>query len=243
MIAAYLFWQLADAWSLPVWVAAPIVLFVFAPAFGVLLERVVFRPLQRRFASPAEALVATIGILVLLLGIAYAVWGQQSRHPSSLFPTRVIHPGSLTLHLDAFADLAAVVLGTGVLGLVLRGTPLGTQIRAVVDRRDLAELAGIDADRVAAIGWAIGCVFAALTGVLLTATLPLDPFGLTLVVLETFAMPVIAGLTSIPIAIGAGIALGVGSSEMNLLAPSHAATASIWNALHANLFVVLLLVA
>ena len=243
MLSAYLFWQLTDQWSLPVWLSAPIVLFVFAPAFGVLLERVVFRPLQRRFASPAEALVATIGILVLVLGVAYAVWGQQSRHPTSLFPAKVIHPGSLTLHLDAFADLAAVLLGTGVLGLVLRATPLGTQIRAVVDRRDLAELAGIDADRVAAIGWAIGSVFASLTGILLASQLYLDPFNLTLVVLETFAVPVIAGLTNIPVAIGAGLALGVGMSEMTLFTPTDPHIVDIWNALHANAPVVLLLLA
>jgi branched-chain amino acid transport system permease protein len=243
MVAAYLFWQLTDVWSLPVWVAAPLVLFVFAPAFGMLLERVVFRPLQRRFASPAEALVATIGILVLLLGIAYAVWGQQTRHPTSLFPTRVLHPGSLTLHLDAFLDLAVVLLGTGALGLALRLTPLGTQIRAVVDRRDLAELSGIDADRVAAIGWALGTVFAALTGILLASQLFLDPFNLTLVVLETFAVPVIAGLTNIPVAIAAGIALGVGMSEMTLFTPSNPQVVDIWNALHANAPIVLLLLA
>jgi branched-chain amino acid transport system permease protein len=243
MVSAYLFWQLADEWSLPVWLAAPLVLFVFAPGFGVLLERIVFRPLQRRFASPAEALVATIGILVLLLGVAYAVWGQQTRHPTSLFPTRVLHPGSLTLHVDAFADLAVVLVGTGVLGLALRLTPLGTQIRAVVDRRDLAELSGIDADRVAAIGWAIGSVFASLTGILLASQLFLDPFNLTLVVLETFAVPVIAGLTNIPVAIAAGIALGVGMSEMTLFTPSNPQIIDIWNALHANAPVVLLLLA
>jgi branched-chain amino acid transport system permease protein len=243
MVSAYLFWQLADEWSLPVWLAAPLVLFVFAPGFGVLLERIVFRPLQRRFASPAEALVATIGILVLLLGVAYAVWGQQTRHPTSLFPTRVLHPGSLTLHVDAFADLAVVLVGTGVLGLALRLTPLGTQIRAVVDRRDLAELSGIDADRVAAIGWAIGSVFASLTGILLASQLFLDPFNLTLVVLETFAVPVIAGLTNIPVAIAAGIALGVGMSEMTLFTPSNPQIIDSWNALHANAPVVLLLLA
>jgi len=243
MIAAYLFWQLADVWSAPGWLAAVLVMAVFAPAFGVLLERVVFRPLQRRFASRAEALVATIGILVCLLGVAYAVWGHQVRHPSSLFPSDVLHPGSLTLHVDAFSDLAAVIVGTGALGLALRLTPLGTQIRAVVDRRDLAELAGVDADRVAAVGWSIGSVFAALTGILLASQLSLDPFNLTLVVLETFAIPVIAGLTNIPIAIAAGIALGIGMSEMTLFTPSNEQISNIWNALHANAPVVLLLLA
>jgi branched-chain amino acid transport system permease protein len=243
MIAAYLYWQLSDQWGLPGWLSAVIVLVVFAPGFGTVLERIVFRPLQRRYASPAESLVATIGILVLLLGIAYAVWGQQPRHPTSLFPAKVLHPGSLTLHVDAFADLGVVILGTLGLGLALRLTPLGTQIRAVVDRRDLAELAGVNADRVAAVGWSIGSVFAALTGVLLASQLFLDPFNLTLVVLETFAMPVIAGLTNIPIAIAAGIALGIGSSEMNLYTPGNLQLGNIWNALHANLPVVLLLLA
>src|SRR4051794_21662811 len=56
-------------------------------------------------------------------------------------------------------------------------------------------------------------------------------------------MPVIAGLTSIPIAIFSGIALGIGQSEMNLWAPSNSQLLSIWDALHANLPVVLLLVA
>ena len=243
MIAAYLFWQLADVWSVPSWLAAVLVIGLFAPALGALLERVVFRPLQRRFATRAEGLVATIGILVLLLGVAIEVWGRQVRHPSSLFPANVLHPGSLTLHVDAFSDLAAVIIGTGALGLALKLTPLGTQIRAVVDRRDLAELSGVDADRVAAIGWSIGAVFAALTGVLLASQLSLDSFNLTLVVLETFAIPVIAGLTNIPIAIGAGIALGIGMSEMTLYNPSNTQVLNIWNALHSNLPVVLLLVA
>jgi branched-chain amino acid transport system permease protein len=243
MMAAYLFWQLTDGWGVPVWLAAVLVLVVAAPLFGMLLERVVFRPLQRRAATPAESLVATIGLLVLLLGIAYVLWGAQVRHPASLFPRDVLHLGGLTVHEDAFSDLAVVLVGTGVLGLVLRLTPLGTQIRAVVDRRDLAELAGVDADRVSAVGWSIGSVFAALTGILLAAQLSLDPFNLTLVVLETFALPVIAGLTNIPIAIAAGIALGVGSSEMNLWSPGSSSVASVWNALDANLPVVLLLIA
>lgn len=243
MMAAYLFWQFTDQWGVPAWLSALIVLAVIAPAFGVVLERTVFRPLQRRQASPAESLVATIGLLVLLLGIAFVIWGAQPRRPSALFPQRVWHPGSLTVHVDAFADLAVVVVSAAVIGLLLRRTALGTQIRAVVDRRDLAELSGVDADRVAAIGWSIGSVFAALTGILLAAQLSLDPFNLTLIVLETFAMPVIAGLTNVPIAIAAGVALGIGQSQMNLWTPTDSQLASIWDAFHANLPVVLLLLA
>src|SRR3954462_7858770 len=213
MIAAYVYWQVTDQWGAPALLSAVLVVGVGAPLFGIGLERVVFRPLQRRAATAAESLVATIGLLVLLLGIAYVVWGPRAQHPTSVLPTGVWHHGSLTIHQNALWDLAIVVVGTAVLATVLRVTSLGTQIRAVVDRRDLAELSGVDAGRVASVGWAIGCVFAATTGILLSAQPPLHPVGLTLVVLETFAIPVIAGLTSIPIAIAAGSALGIGQSE------------------------------
>jgi len=242
MIAAYLFWEAVEDWHVPIVVAALVVLLVFAPALGVLVQRIVFRPLQRRDASPAESLVATIGLTVLLIGIAYKVWGPQAQSAPSLLPQRVWQVGSITIHADAMSDLAIVVVGTAVLGLITRRTLLGTSIRAVVDRRDLAQLAGIDADRVAAIGWATGAFIAALTGILIAPQIQFTPFELTLVVLETFAVPVIAGLTNVPVAIIAGLALGIGSSEMSLFSPSGQAL-QIWDALQANLPVVALLAA
>ena len=242
MVSAYLFWQLADRWHVPKLLAAAIVLLGFAPAFGVVVERLVFRPLQRRRASAAESLVATTGLTVLLIGIAYKVWGAQAQSAVDLLPQHAWQAGSLTIHSDAVGDLAIVVLGTILVAVVGRRTSLGTSIRAVVDRRDLAELAGIDADRVAAIGWAAGSVVAALTGILIAPQIQFTPFGLTLVVLETFAVPVVAGLTNAPIAILAGLAIGIGSSEMSLVSPTGTAL-SVWNALQANLPIVVLLVA
>jgi branched-chain amino acid transport system permease protein len=242
MMSAYLFWQLSHGWHVPTPLAAAIVLLGFAPAAGVGVERLVFRPLQRRGASAAESLVATIGLTVLLIGIAYKVWGAQAQTAVHLFPPHVWQAGSITIHSDAIIDLAIVVIGAAAVGLLGRRTSLGTSIRAVVDRRDLAELAGIDANRVAAIGWAAGSCVAALTGILIAPQIQFTPFGLTLVVLETFAVPVIAGLTNVPIAILAGLALGIGSSEMSLLSPSGNALA-IWDAVQANLPVAALLVA
>jgi branched-chain amino acid transport system permease protein len=242
MISAYLFWQLVHVWNVPTALAAVIVLFGFAPAFGVLVQRIVFRPLQRREASAAESLVATIGLTVLLIGIAYKVWGPQAQTAVNLLPQRVWHLGSVTIHSDSVSDLAIVIIGTIALGVIARRTSLGTQIRAVVDRRDLAQLSGVDADRVAAIGWATGSFVAALTGILIAPQVQFTPFFLTLVVLEIFAVPVIAGLTNVPIAILAGLALGIGSSEMSLFSPTGNAL-SIWEALQANLPIVALLVA
>ncbi|KOG91916.1 hypothetical protein ADK38_00550, partial [Streptomyces varsoviensis] len=65
----------------------------------------------------------------------------------------------------------------------------------------LAALSGVNADRVAAAGWAFGSFTAGLTGVLLAPYLRLDPYGLPLLVMEVIAVAALAGMRSLPTAV------------------------------------------
>jgi branched-chain amino acid transport system permease protein len=141
---------------------------------------------------------------------------------------------------------------SAALWLLFRFTRIGMEIRAVVDRRELAELSSIPANRVAGLSWALGCGLAGLTGVLLAPQFGLDPFHLTLLVIETFSIAVVARLVSLPVAAGAGVLLlGVVNSlltEYHLVVlpvfgtlPSGISTA--FDQLKPNLSVVVLFVA
>src|SRR5947209_6483529 len=70
MFVAYLLWQMNIAWHVPVGIAAPVAIFLIGPGIGIGLERFVFRPLEVRRASTSEKLVATLGIFVVLVGLA-----------------------------------------------------------------------------------------------------------------------------------------------------------------------------
>ncbi|CAB4869885.1 unannotated protein [freshwater metagenome] len=243
MAAAYLLWQAVRVWHWPLALAAVVDVLVICPIFGVLLERFVFRPLQRRAAAPAEKLVASLGVFVVLLGGAVLVWGAQARLDApSLVPYRQLPlPGGVQLPLSTVVDLAVIIV-VGI-GLALgQRTRLGLRVRAVVEQRELAELQGLDANRVAALGWAIGSMLAGVAGVLMAPTLRLQPYGLTLVMLETMAVVVVAQLTSPVRAIAAGLMVGVIQAE---LARVHLGgySGALFDALTANLFVVALLVA
>lgn len=242
MFVAFLVYQTVSVWHWPLGVMAPVMVLVVAPALGVGMDVAVFRRLNRRGASPAESLVASLGVLAFLLGLASLIWGQQTRSAPTLFPLTTWQVGGLIVHVDALIDLAIVLAATIGLGLVTTRTRLGTQIRAVVDRRELAELSAVNADRVSAIGWAVGAGFAGLTGALLAPILQLNIYNLTLVVLEIFAVPVIARLISLPVAAAAGIGIGIVSSELQQVTLSGAAETFL-NALVANLFVLGLLAA
>ncbi|MDT7538361.1 MAG: branched-chain amino acid transport system permease protein livM [Actinomycetota bacterium] len=243
MFAAYLYFQTAGIWGWPAWLAAPLVLLGAGPALGLAAYYVVFRPLQRRAAAPAESLVATLGVFVLLVGIAAVGWGLQGRRAPALFATRRLSVGGAGVRSDAVVNLAVVAVTLLVLWWLTTRTRIGVQVRAVVADRRLAEMTRVDADRVAALGWAVGAAFAGLTGVLLAPQLSLTPYGLTLVVLETFAIPVIARLSSLPVAVAGALLIGIGQSELAQVHLHSTDWASALQSVQSNLLAVVLLVA
>jgi branched-chain amino acid transport system permease protein len=123
--------------------------------------------------------------------------------------------GSVVMGIDQFGVVVTVVVISALLWWLFSKTHLGIEIRAVVDRRELAQLASINANRVSAIAWAMGAGLAGLTGVLLAPTaFGLDTYRLTLLVIETFSVAVLAKLTSLPLAVLAGLGLGLASSYL-----------------------------
>ncbi|WP_030955462.1 ABC transporter permease subunit [Streptomyces sp. NRRL S-481] len=231
MVCAYALRQCVVEWGWPLWPAAAVTLLVLAPGLGVALERFVFRPLAVLGGDPAQTLVASIGVFVLLVGGAALLWGQGARDDApELVPD------------EPWGQLAVVlVLAAGVAAIV-RWTRFGRELRAVVDDRQLAVLGGIDADRVAAAGWAFGSFTAGLTGVLLAPYVRLDPYGLPLLVMEVVAVAVAARMRSLPVAVAVALVIGVAQSQLTRLHPSGWGE-PLLRAVGTNLFVVALLVA
>ncbi|MEV0175993.1 ATP-binding cassette domain-containing protein [Streptomyces sp. NPDC050803] len=232
MVCAYVLRQCVVEWGWPLWAGAAMTLLVLAPAIGMALERFVFRPLSVLGSDPAQTLVASIGVFVLLVGGAALLWGQGARDDAP----------ELLVAADPWGQLAVVVVLAATVGAIIRWSRFGRELRAVVDDRQLAVLGGIDADRVAAAGWAFGSFTAGLTGVLLAPYVRLDPYGLPLLVMEVVAVAVAARMRSLPVAVVTALGIGVAQSQLTRLHPS-GWREPLLQAVGANLFVVALLVA
>ncbi|MFD9445212.1 ATP-binding cassette domain-containing protein [Streptomyces sp. NPDC060006] len=231
MVCAYLLWQLTVGWGWPLPLAAALTLLVVAPAIGLALERFVFRPLSVLGGDPAQTLVASIGVFVLLVGGAALVWGPGARPDAPVL-----------VSADPWGQLTVTLVLAAAVGAVIRWTRFGRELRAVVDDRSLAVLGGIDADRVAAAGWAFGSFTAGLTGVLLAPYVRLDPYGMPLLVMEVVAVAVAARMRSLPVAVVVALGIGVAQSQLTRLHPT-GWREPLLQAVGANLFVVALLVA
>src|SRR5436305_10050481 len=116
MFVAYILWQLNSQWHVPLGIAAPVTILVVAPGMGLLLERFVFRPLQKRGAGTSEKLVATLGVFLLLVGLALKIWTGTERHGPQLVSNKPIH---LTDNLIIGADRLAVVIMVAVIRVLL----------------------------------------------------------------------------------------------------------------------------
>ena len=107
----------------------------------------------------------------------------------------------------------------------------------MVDRRELAELAAIDSNRVSQVAWSLGCTLAALTG-LIIAQGTLEPTKIIFFGIETFSVAVVARLTSVPRAILFGFfGMGLARSLMDVFEPfgSTSAWAETYQAVVTNL--------
>ncbi|MGB8649816.1 MAG: ABC transporter permease [Mycobacteriales bacterium] len=206
MLAAFTYWQLTVAWHWPVLAGLATVLLVLAPLFGALVERLLVRPLHGRSAD--APLVATLGLLLTLIGVSYTLWPPTTyRKLPAFFPGRVWDLGAITVTLHQ----VTIVVVTVTVGLALKAfftrTRLGVAMRAVVDDRDLAALYGAAPAHVSQLSWALGSALAALAGVLLAPLVTLDVLALTLLIINAFAAALAGRLRNLPMTVTAAVGL------------------------------------
>jgi branched-chain amino acid transport system permease protein len=151
--------------------------FVIALVSGLLLGAVVERVLVRRVEGgpPLNAVIATLGLLILLQAVAGMIWGGTPRSFPPAFSIRGYEVSGrhvLFGPFDTFTVLA--VLGmTVALALLFRGTGLGLQMRAAAFDPLAARLQGVRVTRRYTVGWALvpalvaATAAAALIGVVL----------------------------------------------------------------------------
>lgn len=211
MIAAYTYWQLHVGAGLPTWLSVVLVLFVIAPLFGVVIERIVMRGLGE--APVSVSLVVTVAMFMILVGLAIQFWpADQPRSVDYFFGydafpflgQRVLYHYLLTVVVAILVAIALYVL--------LNRTRIGTAMRAAVDNKELLELFGARADRVSMLSWAIGSSLAALAGILLVAYTGLDYYTLTFLVISSFAAAMLGRLRSLPLTALGALVLGLAST-------------------------------
>lgn len=226
MFSAFVFFTLRDDEQMPQ-LSAFLVTLAFAGLLGGLFYLLVMRRLRN---SPVLArIVATLGLLLLLQGLAFVVFDVATRSPAPVMNAEPVDLLGQAIPRDRLEVAAVAVLLALALGAVSRWTRIGLAVRAISDSEKGASLSGLSPVKIGALTWAVGFMLAAVAGVLISPSSGLDANALTLLIVPVFAAALIARFTSFGVAVVAGLALGMTQSALQLVAPDGGWYTWLWS--------------
>ncbi|HXA32008.1 MAG TPA: branched-chain amino acid ABC transporter permease, partial [Acidimicrobiales bacterium] len=181
-----------------------------AGIIGMGLYLLVFRHL--RSAPVVAKAVASLGILVIFQNLLAQKVGTSPVTTAAIFPSGVVTIDGTNVRVAVLLLAATIVAVTILLWLFFRYTRFGLATRAVAESEKGALVTGLSPERIGLANWAISTMVAGLAGILIAPIIPLVPVSYTLYVVPALAAALIAGLSSLPVAVAAGLFIGAADS-------------------------------
>jgi branched-chain amino acid transport system permease protein len=176
--------------------------------FGMLLERLVIRPI---LGQPA------FSVVMLTIGIGYVVRGLITMLPNIGTETHVLpvpykdeiwKMGGLIINVEQVAVIAVTAVLCVLLFALFRYSKLGIAMQAASQNQLAAYYMGIPVRRLNGIAWGLAAAVAAIAGLLL-APITFVHANMGLIGLKAFPAAVVGGFGSLPGAIVGGLAIGI----------------------------------
>lgn len=207
MVGAYVAFFATTIWKLS-FLPALLLAMVMAGIFGILIERLAYRPLRN--APRIAALITAIGVSLLLENGGILILSPQPRTFPKVFPEQIYNYGGIIINSQQIVILAVAVFLMIILTYIVQKTMVGKAMRAASFDLDAARLMGINVDGVISVTFAIGSGLAAAAGVLVGIYYnSIDPLMGVMPGLKAFVAAVLGGIGIIPGAMLGGIILGV----------------------------------
>lgn len=203
MFATYIAWTLIQA-GVPYW-AAFFLTIAFAFVLGVVIERVIIRPVEN--GSVLSVVVVFIALLVILNSVTGWIYSYTIKTFPSPFPKELGIGKFMSPHEVGAIGVTMVVLV--LLYLFFRYTTLGLAMRAAAQNPDSSRLVGIRVGWMLALGWGLAAAIGSVAGMMVAPVVFLDPNMMGGILLYAFAGALIGGIDNPWGAVFGGFLVGV----------------------------------
>jgi branched-chain amino acid transport system permease protein len=177
---------------------------------GLLIERLIFRPLARQ--PRINALIASVGLSLVLSNAALLISGGAPRFYVTPLTNDILHIGFLTITAQRILVVVVTLTLIAALTVFYQRSRLGKALRAAAQDLEACSLVGIETRWLIIVTFMLGAALAGVAGGLLSPiyTMTYD-MGL-LAVMKAFAVVIVGGFGNIPGTILAGFLLGIAES-------------------------------
>lgn len=202
-LGAYAVYTFTAVVHLPLWLASVLAV-LFVAAFGMVMERVLVRPLRR---SSLAVLLITLAVALMVEQMLLLVFGSEARNVPSMV-NATYHFAGVDISSQRLLALIGAILILTSLWLFMQHTRLGSAILAISQDAEAAQYMGIPSDRIYSIVMGLSAGMAAAAGVLVAPFQTVIPGMGLLPLFKAFAIVVVGGLGSIPGSIVGALLLG-----------------------------------
>ena len=201
---------LSNGYGFPIALAGSLVV---GAALGIGFYFSVLARAQREGANLLGMVALTLGLALILQGVSVYIWGAEPvAMPFPISSTKTYQVGVVVVSQLALATLAAGIVGSVLLYLLVQKTRLGLAMRATSENVMAAQTLGIPTRLVLSVSWGAASALGVVAGIFLAPALLLDPFFMLDPFLKGFAAAVLGGLNSLPGAVVGALILGVAES-------------------------------
>jgi len=185
---------------------------VMTAVLGLILERILLRPLKGVFLS---YVCATSGLSLILQTVIMLMFSKGTKQLPSLWKGSFALGGDITVSRERVVALVIALVLTLALYSFLKWTKYGLAMTASAQNREGALMQGINPYLMSALVVFIGSGLAAVGGALGGSIFNLDPYMGGLGFMKGITLIVIGGLGSIPGAVVGGLVLGIAESLLS----------------------------
>ncbi len=208
-LTVFVFYWLHDEHGWPWGLAAALCVLVLGPAEGLIME-LLGRALEQVGAT--LKVVATVGLLLIVLGVGELWYGNNEVNFPSFLPTATVPILGVNVGWDQITVTIISVIATAILYYFFRYVRMGFAMRGVVDNPDLLSMTGENPIRVRRWAWIISMMFCSMAGLLLAPGLSLNAVIISTLVVYAFGAAAIGYFSSLPLTFAGGLFIGIAGS-------------------------------
>jgi urea transport system permease protein len=189
--------------------------FMVSAIIGMIIERIVIRPLYGR---ELETLLATFGVSLILMQLVRMIFGAQNVEVSNVAWLSGAYQvsSSLVLPYNRIAIIVFTIIIVALLVYLLNKTRFGLFIRAVTQNRQMARAVGIRSARIDMMAFGLGSGLAGMAGCALAQVGNVGPdLGQTYII-DTFLVVVVGGVGQVWGAVLAALGLGISGTVLEI---------------------------
>lgn len=192
---------------------------IVSAVLGVVLERLLFRPLV---GDELSGMIMSLAVGIILQSVVLIAFGPAEQTMPRPFSGTWTLVNSVVPWDRTIVALSALVI-LAAFYLFLKYARLGLAMQAVAQDPQTASLMGIESGVVYAAAFGFACLLAGLAGALMAPVYTVGPYMGELPMLKAFVVVILGGLGSIPGAVLGGLVIGLSESVLTTFLNSTAA--------------------